>query len=178
MSAQVLSVITTGHLPHHGIILLSSQIAKTLGSMSIRYRSGTKVPDRYLIDVDPRVFAIWDWCCAPSSLWVLYTTISTVHHYHHKGPYDIICTLHHYHCEILMPLLSVCTILIISIYYEQYYLSVSLWDKSLYYEWHCVQFSLWDHYTTISAEPHCQYEIIIPILVMYLIFVMRPSCHN
>ena len=38
----------------------SSQITKTPGSTSIRYRSDTKVSDRYLIDVDPRVFAIWD----------------------------------------------------------------------------------------------------------------------
>ena len=37
----------------------ATQIAKTLGSMSIRYRSDANVSDRYLIDVDPRVFAIW-----------------------------------------------------------------------------------------------------------------------
>ena len=36
-----------------------SQIAKTLGSMSIINRSDTKLLDRYLIDVDPRVLAIW-----------------------------------------------------------------------------------------------------------------------
>ena len=32
-----------------------AQIAKTLGSMSIRYRSATFVLDRYLMDIDPRV---------------------------------------------------------------------------------------------------------------------------
>ena len=36
-----------------------SQIAKNIGSMSIRYRSDAKVSDRCLIDVDPTVFAIW-----------------------------------------------------------------------------------------------------------------------
>ena len=35
------------------------EITKALGSMSIRYRSDTKVSDRYLIDVDLRVFTIW-----------------------------------------------------------------------------------------------------------------------
>ena len=34
---------------------ITSQIAKTLGSMSIRYRSDTKVSDRNITDVDPRV---------------------------------------------------------------------------------------------------------------------------
>ena len=37
-----------------------SQIAKTLRSTLIRYRSDTFVSDRYLIDIDPRVCAIWD----------------------------------------------------------------------------------------------------------------------
>ena len=36
-----------------------TQIAKTLGSKSTRYRSDTKVSDRYLIDIDSIVFAIW-----------------------------------------------------------------------------------------------------------------------
>ena len=36
-----------------------TQIAKTLGSISIRYKSDTKVLDRYLIDIDPWVSAIW-----------------------------------------------------------------------------------------------------------------------
>ena len=35
------------------------EIAKTLGSTSIRYLSDTEVSDRYLIDVDPSLFAIW-----------------------------------------------------------------------------------------------------------------------
>ena len=37
---------------------VSSQIAKTIGSMSIIYRSDAKVPDRDLLNVDTRVFAI------------------------------------------------------------------------------------------------------------------------
>ena len=40
--------------------LLTSQIARAIGSMSIRYRYDAKVSDRYLIDVDPMVFAIGD----------------------------------------------------------------------------------------------------------------------
>ena len=38
---------------------LCTQIAKALGSMSVRCRSDMKVSDRCLIFVDPRVFAIW-----------------------------------------------------------------------------------------------------------------------
>ena len=34
------------------------QIAKTIGLTSIRYQSDAKVSDRYLIDIDPMVFAI------------------------------------------------------------------------------------------------------------------------
>ena len=37
------------------------QRAKALRSMSIRYRSDAKESDRYLIDIDARVFAIWDY---------------------------------------------------------------------------------------------------------------------
>ena len=36
-----------------------THIAKSLGSTSIRHRFDTYVSDRCLIDVDPRVFAIW-----------------------------------------------------------------------------------------------------------------------
>ena len=36
-----------------------AQIAKTLGSTFIWYRSDAEVSDRCLIDVDPKVFAIW-----------------------------------------------------------------------------------------------------------------------
>ena len=36
-----------------------SRIAKTLGSTSIKYRSDTFASDWYMIDIDPRVFAIW-----------------------------------------------------------------------------------------------------------------------
>ena len=39
-----------------------SQIAKTMGSTLIRYRSDTFASDRYLIDIDPTIFAIWDHC--------------------------------------------------------------------------------------------------------------------
>ena len=38
---------------------ITTQIAKTLGSMLIRYRSDTEVSDRRLIDIDPRVIALW-----------------------------------------------------------------------------------------------------------------------
>ena len=38
---------------------VSSQVAKILGSMSIRHWSDTKVSDRCLVDIDPRVFVIW-----------------------------------------------------------------------------------------------------------------------
>ena len=37
----------------------ATEILKTILSMSIKYRSDANVSDRYLIDVDPRVFAIW-----------------------------------------------------------------------------------------------------------------------
>ena len=39
---------------------LWSQIANTLGSTSIRYRSDAKMAGRCLIDVDPMALAIWD----------------------------------------------------------------------------------------------------------------------
>ena len=38
---------------------VASPIAKTLGSSSIRYLSGTFASDRCLVDVDPIVFALW-----------------------------------------------------------------------------------------------------------------------
>ena len=41
---------------------LASPIAKTLGSMSIRYRSDTIVSDRYIINTDAKVFDIGDFC--------------------------------------------------------------------------------------------------------------------
>ena len=40
-----------------------AQIAKILGSTSVRHRSDTVVSDRCLIDVDPSVFVIWDCAC-------------------------------------------------------------------------------------------------------------------
>ena len=42
-------------------IIAISLIAKYIGSTSIRYRPEVKVSDRYLIDVDRRLFAIWDY---------------------------------------------------------------------------------------------------------------------
>ena len=39
----------------------SPPIAKTIGSTLIRHRSDIFASDRYLIDVDPRVYAIWDY---------------------------------------------------------------------------------------------------------------------
>ena len=44
---------------NHTAHFLATQIAKTLGSTSIRHRSDTSVSDQCLINVDPRVFAIW-----------------------------------------------------------------------------------------------------------------------
>ena len=35
-------------------------MAKTIGSIPIRYRSDTFASDRYQTDIDPRAFAIWD----------------------------------------------------------------------------------------------------------------------
>ena len=46
-----------GDLWHHP----ASQIAKAPGSKSIRYQFDAKVSDGYVVDVDPRVFAICDW---------------------------------------------------------------------------------------------------------------------
>ena len=37
----------------------ATQITKTLGSTSIRYRSDAKVSDRCLIDVDPMISYVW-----------------------------------------------------------------------------------------------------------------------
>ena len=45
--------------PSDSIVMATAQIAKTVGSISIRHRSDEKVSDRRLIDVDPTVFAIW-----------------------------------------------------------------------------------------------------------------------
>ena len=39
----------------------ASQITKTLGAMSIGYRSDAKVSDRYLIDVNPRILTILEY---------------------------------------------------------------------------------------------------------------------
>ena len=44
--------VSTTHAPNKHYVLISK---RALGSMSIIYRSDTKVSDRYLIDVDPRV---------------------------------------------------------------------------------------------------------------------------
>ena len=38
---------------------MGSWIAKILGLMAIRHQSQTEVSDRYLIDITPRIFAIW-----------------------------------------------------------------------------------------------------------------------
>ena len=45
---------------YQGMCLGAIQIAQTLGATPIRYRSDAKTSDRYLIDVDSGVFAIWD----------------------------------------------------------------------------------------------------------------------
>ena len=49
----------------------SSQIAKVPKLISIRYRSHAKVSDRYLINVDPRVFIISASLFSPSLLNIL-----------------------------------------------------------------------------------------------------------
>ena len=41
------------------IAKVTAQIAKTLGFTLIRYRSDAFVSDRYLIDINPKAFAIW-----------------------------------------------------------------------------------------------------------------------
>ena len=46
-------------------VMILFQIAKTLGSTLIRYRSDAKAADRYQIDVDPRVSAVCtNFCCS------------------------------------------------------------------------------------------------------------------
>ena len=40
--------------------VITFQIAKALGSTSIRHRSNAKASNRCLINVDPSVFAVWD----------------------------------------------------------------------------------------------------------------------
>ena len=52
-----------------------TQIAKTIGSTSIRHRSHTFVSDRYLIDVDPSVFAIWEYIIRHDNM-TKYSTIA------------------------------------------------------------------------------------------------------
>ena len=42
--------------------------------MSIRYRSDVKLSDRYLIDADPRVLAVWD-CLAAETRYVRFDYI-------------------------------------------------------------------------------------------------------
>ena len=58
--------ICLGGQYRHGAI---SQMAKALESMSISYRSDAKVSDRYLIGVDPRVFAICMGLATISASW-------------------------------------------------------------------------------------------------------------
>ena len=50
-----------------------SHIAKTLGSMSVGFRCGTKVTDRHPIDVDLMIFAIWVW------YFIFYSTVMITH---------------------------------------------------------------------------------------------------
>ena len=48
-------------LDQHRLLVTISKIANTLDSIAIRRRSaGTSASDRYLIDVDPSVIAIWE----------------------------------------------------------------------------------------------------------------------
>ena len=54
---------------HRGTAI--SHIAKTLGSMSIKYRADTFASARYLIDIESRVFALWD--CIHHGKWEMQT---------------------------------------------------------------------------------------------------------
>ena len=58
----------------------ASQIAKTLGSTSIKHRPDTFASDRYLIDVDPTVVAIWVETRVPfmheTRIWRVHITMS------------------------------------------------------------------------------------------------------
>ena len=40
-------------------VIISTHLSSSKDLMSMRYLSDTFMSDRYLIDVDPRVFAIW-----------------------------------------------------------------------------------------------------------------------
>ena len=52
---------TSHNLTHRlQFIAVSTKIAKTLGSTSIGCRSDILVSDRYIIDIDPRAFAVWE----------------------------------------------------------------------------------------------------------------------
>ena len=48
-----------GFVPDWLATTMQTHIAKTLSSTSIRHQSDMKVSDWCLMDVDPRVFAIW-----------------------------------------------------------------------------------------------------------------------
>ena len=43
----------------HIYVNMGTQIAQTVGSISIRHRSDTKVSDRFLIHIDQRAFGFW-----------------------------------------------------------------------------------------------------------------------
>ena len=47
------------HLDHYLASFICFQITKSVGSLLMRHRSDTSVLDRYLIDINPRVFPIW-----------------------------------------------------------------------------------------------------------------------
>ena len=65
VSCHALADMPKYHCSKHNLhwsnlwVTSSTQIANTLGSTLIRHRSDTEVSDRCLIDVDPRVLAIW-----------------------------------------------------------------------------------------------------------------------
>ena len=64
--------VTRSPLQKHGPTnRKETQTAKFIGSTSIRYRSDTFASGRYLIDVDPKVFAIWvPTRCRPAELFL------------------------------------------------------------------------------------------------------------
>ena len=56
----ILVITNNNHVSGGFCMCYQPQITKTFRSMLIRYRCDAKVSDRYIIDVDPRVFSIWD----------------------------------------------------------------------------------------------------------------------
>ena len=65
---------------------ISTQIAKTLGSTSVRYGPNTKVSDHCLIDVDLMLFATWvvAWCWTYYKPVIMYSHVPNSRTYRNK----------------------------------------------------------------------------------------------